>query len=369
MDQSKLLYLMNDFVIQEHVCNLRCNYCLNFENELKGTEPWVPLERIDLNLGSKGFVRAHQVLEICRQQAQAPILRISGGEILAIAGGIEFIEQVAPDWEKVQILTNATLLFGETLERLSRIPSLNLCCSVDGHTEELNALRTKHAAWARRIIDGLLGAVEVGIPVEVNTVLTRHNVEALYDFAKFLFALPKKADLRLLPFPVRGEVAKRLAVLPGQTGSLHKLLDSYEELAPILPPRAYLTRLLDFYEQGRRAFRCRIPLTYLQTFDDGIVASCTNCWAVSLGSLLEGDEALRQVGQANIHKIFLRPRPRISFCQGCFTPFDLVNLYFDDECSIDELSSMDIYSDSRVRERLELLKPALISDRPRAVWT
>src|ERR1041385_1380263 len=134
MASEKMYYLMNDFVVQEHVCNLRCTYCLNFENELKGTQPWVPLERINLEEGTKGFDRAKEVLEVCREKADAPILRISGGEILAIAGGVNFIEQVAPDWEKLQVLTNATLLFGETLERLSRVPSLNLCCSVDGHS-------------------------------------------------------------------------------------------------------------------------------------------------------------------------------------------------------------------------------------------
>src|SRR5688572_30444314 len=116
MAGPKLLYLMNDFVVQEHVCNLRCNYCLNFENELKGTKPWVPFESINLQKEGKGFTRAREVLDICRQRGDAPILRFSGGEILAIAGSTEFIERVAPDWEKVQILTNATLLSPQTVD-------------------------------------------------------------------------------------------------------------------------------------------------------------------------------------------------------------------------------------------------------------
>lgn len=369
MSDKQLLYLMNDFVVQEHFCNLRCHYCLNFENELKGGQPWIPVEDIDLKAGGKGFKRALQVLELCRLKADAPILRISGGEILAIAGGVRFIEQVGMDWEKIQILTNATLLYGETLERLARIPSLNLCCSVDGHTVELNALRTRHPKMARSIIDGLLGAIKAGIPVEVNTVLTGHNIEALYDFACYLATLPRTADLRLIPFPVRGQVAEGIAPSAQQFSSLYKLLDEYEQFKTLLPPRAYLERLCNFYEQSRRTFRCHVPLAFVQSFDDGVIASCSNCWAISLGNLLEDENVLHQIGEAKIHKLFLRPRPRVPFCQSCFTPFDIVNIYLDDECSLDDIASMNMFSSASVRDRLARLKAAWTSRPPRGVWS
>jgi MoaA/NifB/PqqE/SkfB family radical SAM enzyme len=367
---DRLLYLMNDFVVQEHLCNLRCVYCLNFENDLKGTEPWVPSERVDLRAQGAGFERALRVLENCRARGDAPILRVSGGEILALAGGLDFIERIATDWDRVQVLTNATLLRGETLERLARLPGLNLCCSVDGHTPELNAFRTEQPRWAQRILDGLLGAVHAGLPVEVYTVLTSHNIEALYEFACFLAELPRTADLRLLPFPVRGEIAQRLAPWPNQLSSLDRLLADHPRLAPVLPPRAYLERLTSFYKQGGRSFRCRVPLSFLQTFDDGVVASCSNCWAVQLGNLLEpGGDVLREVGKAKIHKLFLRPKPRVPFCRGCFTPFDLINVYFDGDCSLEELARLDLYSSSNVQRRLALLKAAWQESPPRAVWS
>lgn len=368
MSDKRLLYLMNDFVVQEHVCNLRCLYCLNFENELKGTQPWVPVEQIDLNTGGKGFTRALQVLELCRRKADAPILRISGGEILAIAGGVSFIEQTSANWEKVQILTNATLLGGETLERLSAISSINLCCSIDGHTPELNSLRTRNPRLAQSIIDGVLGAIKAGIPVEINTVLTGHNIEALYDFACYLADLPRTADLRLIPFPVRGKVADDVAPSAEQLTSLYKLLDDYGRFESILPPRAYLERLCNFYEHARRTFRCHVPLAFIQSFDDGVIASCSNCWAVSLGNLLEDENVFHQIGEAKIHKLFLRPRPRVPFCQSCFTPFDIVNVYLDDECSLDEIASMDLYSSSSVRDRLMRLRAAWEARPPKGLW-
>ena len=355
---TKLLYLMNDFVVQEHVCNLRCSYCLNFENEhLKEGLPWIPLERVDLQTGGYGWQRAREVLSRCRERGQAPILRFAGGEIMAIAGSLEFIEQEAVHWERVQVLTNATFLQRD-IERLRKIKSLNLCCSVDGHTPELNSERTPNVAWARRIIDGLRAAVEAGVPVEVYMVVTKHNVGAIYDFACWLHELPRTADLRLFPFPVRGKVAAELRARPDQYGALKGLLRDHGRFADILPPRAFLERLLEFCTTEVRRFRCRVPLSFLQTFDDGLVASCSNCWASPLGNLLEEDTVLDEVGKASIHRLFLRDPPRFPFCKTCFTPFDVVNTYLDGACTLDELAAMDLFSTPAIGARLELLRNA-----------
>jgi molybdenum cofactor biosynthesis enzyme MoaA len=365
---KRLAYLMNDFVVQEHVCNLRCSYCLNFENEnLKGGQPWVPIERINLKPDSRGWQRARQVLEVCRKKGDAPILRLAGGEIMAIPGGVDFVRSVAPHWHRVQVLTNATFLRRD-IDELAPIPNLNLCCSVDGHTAELNALRTPNVAWANRIIDGFRAAVEAGIPVEVYTVLTHHNTEALFDFVSWVADLPRRADVRILAFPVRGEVAKETAPRAHQLHSIEKLLDRYDEFAAVLPPRAYYERMLSFCRTGRRSFGCRVPLSFVQTFDDGVVASCSNCWASPLGNLLENDCVFEQVGVATIHKLFLRNPPRFPFCRTCFTPFDVVNVYADGACALAELAQMDLYSSAPVQRRLAELRAGWSGGQAQALW-
>lgn len=365
---KQLLYLMNDFVVQPHVCNLRCAYCLNFENEFLGTQPWAPEARIDFSPESEGFERATRVLERLRVLGDAPILRIAGGEILALAGGIDFIETAADTWHRVQVLTNATLLEGETLDRLAAIPRLNLCVSVDGHTAALNHLRTPNQRWADRIVGGLDNAVAAGIPVEVYTVLTDHNVEALYDFAIYLRGLTRRADVRFLPFPVRGKIARKHAPSRQQLGALGRLLEGYDALSEILPPRVYLERLMAFLVGGTRTFRCRVPLSHLQTFEDGGLASCSNCWTSPLGNLLEEDGALHRVGEARIHRLFLRDPPRLPFCKGCLTPFDVANVYFEGQCSLVALGEMDLFSTPPVRERLAILGDAWRGARATAVW-
>ncbi len=365
---DRLLYLMNDFVVQEHVCNLRCTYCLNFENEnLKDGEPWKPTERIDLKAETYGWRRARRMLDLCRQRGDAPILRLAGGEIMAIGGALDFLEEIAGEWERVQVLTNATFL-RKDIDRLARWPTLNLCCSVDGHTAELNALRTPRENWAERIVDGLLAAVEAGIPVEVYTVLTHHNTHAIHEFARYLLDLDRSADVRLLPFPVRGEVARTMAPKASQVEAVERLLDDYETLAEILPPRGYVERLVEICGSGVRRHRCRVPLSFLQTFDDGVVASCSNCWASPLGNLLEEDRVLEQVGEATIHKLFLRDPPRFPFCRGCFTPFDVVNVFLDGDCTLDEITAMDLYSSPAARRRLVELASAFEEGGKRPLW-
>jgi MoaA/NifB/PqqE/SkfB family radical SAM enzyme len=354
---GRLQYLMNDFVVQEHVCNLRCSYCLNFENEnLKPGKPWQPTERITLAPGGFGWERAHRVLERCRSLADAPILRLAGGEVMAIRGALDFIAEVAPLWDRVQILTNATFL-ARDIDRLARIPNLNLCCSLDGHTPELNAARTGNRAWAMRIIDGVRAAVGAGVPVEIYTVLSAVNAGALYEFAGWVHDLPRSADVRLLPFPVRGEAARAHLCQPTQVEPIRRLLRDHATFATVLPPPAYLDRLVQAASGTPRAWRCRVPLSFVQTFDDGVVAACSNCWASSLGNVLE-DDPFERVGRANIHKLFLRTPPRVAFCGGCFTPFDVVNVFMDGACSLEEMRRMDLYSSSAVQARLLALRAA-----------
>ena len=356
--RAELQYLMNDFVVQEQLCNLRCEYCLNFENELKGETPWQPTERVDLADGGAGLDRARRSLARCAEEGDAPLLRISGGEILALPGGVDFVAEAAESWHRVQVLTNGIGLHGETLETLSRIAGLNLCISIDGHTAESNHLRTSNARWAGRILDGLRAALDAGIPVEVYTVLTTANAGDLLSFARWLNDLPRSVDLRLLPFPVRGDAAERFAPGPEALESVESILENAQELRAILPPRAYLERLASFLRNGRRSNRCRGPLSFVQSFDDGTIASCSNCWAAPLGNILEDEGVFDVFGEAPIHRIFLRDPPRFPFCRGCFTPFDVVNVWIDGDCTDEELFGMDLYSSAPAQERMRLLAAA-----------
>lgn len=355
-------YLLNDFVIQEQVCNLRCVYCLNFENELKGVEPWTVTGRPTLASGGAGFAQAKAVLENALRHGDAPILKLSGGEIFSLPGAMDFIAWASGMWSRVQILTNATLFTEQRLARLKALGNVNLCLSLDGSTAEANALRTPAPRLAKRIIDGVAAAVAAGIPSEIYTVVTAHNYRHMDELVQWLAALPRHADLRFIPFPIRGEAARKYAAPADAADAFQDFALRHADLTDVLLPAAYYDMLAAYYDAGRRTRRCRIPLTHLQSFDDGVIAACPNCWISTVGHLTEDADPFAQIGRAKIHKLFLKDTPRVPFCRTCITPFDLVNLYFDGAVSEEEMRGIDLFSTPAVIERLRLLKRSAGTD-------
>ena len=76
---GRLQYLMNDFVVQEHVCNLRCTYCLNFENEnLKPGKPFC-------EVADPHQVEAHMILD----QSDIDLVRLDRRAWIKIYGDSE----------------------------------------------------------------------------------------------------------------------------------------------------------------------------------------------------------------------------------------------------------------------------------------
>ncbi|HWA88593.1 MAG TPA: radical SAM protein [Rhizomicrobium sp.] len=351
-----LRYLLNDFVIQEQVCNLRCVYCLNFENELKGVVPWTAQERPDLSNGGAGFVQAKAMLENAAQYGDAPILKLSGGEIFSLPGAMDFIEWASERWDRVQILTNATLFNEPRIARLKRLGNVNLCLSLDGSTPEANALRTPAPRLAMRIIDGVRAVVQAGIPCEIYTVVTGHNYRHMDELVAWLAGLARGADLRFVPFPIRGEAARKFAAPADAAAVFQGFAERNTAMAEVLLPAVYYDILGAYYDAGRRTRRCRIPLTHLQSFDDGVIAACPNCWSSAIGNLAKEGDPFAEIGRAKIQRLFLKDTPRVPFCRNCITPFDIVNLYFDGEVSDAEMQAIDLFRTPAVMNRLRVLK-------------
>jgi MoaA/NifB/PqqE/SkfB family radical SAM enzyme len=156
------------------------------------------------------------------------------------------------------------------------------------------------------------------------------------------------------PFPVRGPGKERFYPKPEQIWHLERVLEKYDYYSPILPPRAYLLRLIRFMREGQRAFRCHLPRFAFTAFDDGLVTPCPNIWFNSLGNVLKENlaEVVKKIGQEAFYSILLAERPRIDACKGCFTPWDMLSMYVDGEITLDELCKGPMYSAPQSRERI-----------------
>jgi sulfatase maturation enzyme AslB (radical SAM superfamily) len=350
-DQGRLRFLLNDMVIEEQLCQMRCSYCLTEEYNLLMN---VPDARLRLTTDRRQDW--HAVLDAYHQHVESPILRLSGGEFFWLKGSTEFVAECGRRYETIQVITNGVFLTEQRLTALAAIGNCQLNISLDGHTLELNRHRlpARQARLHDVIMRNLDAAVQAGLRIEIQSVLTDANVHGQVAFAEFL---RERYDGRVMlyPFPVRGETAKRMGPPPGP--HLDPLVDRYDEFAGVLPPRAYIEHIVEQLRAGVRTLPCYITATMVQTFGQGDVSACPHAWVKPMGNLTTRTELiLEEYGKHQHYDLFMQERPRFSFCKTCATPSDVVNLYFLGRVSEDEIGRTALYSGPRSRARLRELK-------------
>lgn len=294
-----------------------------------------------------------------REVFDIPILKVSGyGEFLLLPGGAKLLKQLSGLYERIQIITNATRLNENIVSRLADIPGLHVCVSLDGHTPELNYCRTADPGIIGRILRNIAILRNYKIPVEVNAVLTRHNTDRFFDFIKYLS--DRYDRLTCYPFPVRGR--EELSALgPEASEKIVPLLDKHGSVSNVLPPKAYLRRLVSFIYAGKRESKCYVGYGNLGIDPDGDIVVCACSLLRSVGNVLEEDPRLaleRRASHPLFHKFLFEP---LSFpaCSRCFTHYEIINLYLDGNLSSKEMSGVDLFGGERARRRLQELKSRL----------
>ncbi|MGA8116455.1 MAG: radical SAM protein [Actinocatenispora sp.] len=350
-EQGRLPFLMNDMVIEEQLCQMRCAYCLTEEYNLLMN---VPDARLRLTTDRRADW--HAVLDAYHESVDAPVLRLSGGEFFWLKGSTEFVAECSDRYETVQVITNAVFLNPERLATLAALGNVQLNISLDGHTRELNRHRfpPRQAKLFDVIMRNLDATVDAGIRVDIQSVLSDANYDGQLEFAEFL---KERYDGRvtLFFFPVRGETAQRMGPPAGE--HLMPLVERYDEFSGVLPPRAYVEHLATQLTTNRRTLPCYVTATMTQLFGQGEVSACPHAWVKPMGNIV-GDRTLLldQYGAHQHYDLFMHDRPRFSFCKDCATPSDLVNLYFLGRIDDAEMAGTNLYRGDRTMARLRQLK-------------
>jgi MoaA/NifB/PqqE/SkfB family radical SAM enzyme len=359
--------LGNDLVINEDSCNLSCEYCLTGQSNLKDDHRlqliFQPPKRDAYVPGSELAARIDRVADRLRSRFSLPLLKVTGGEIFLVKGIMEFLEQEAAKHEVLVVQTNAVLVKPEYLERFRSWGNVVMQVSLDSHLPFGNSYRVASEALHHKVVAAVSAILASGLPTEIYGVLNDRSVTELASYAAWL--AESEPTPVFFPFPVRGPGSDAFKIRPDQVNLVEDFVSRYDEFAAILPPRAYFARLLSFYHEGKRTFRCHLPRLVISTFSDGIVTACPNIWFSSMGNVLDDDSGsgpLDQVGETGLYKALLAPRPRLKACHGCFTPWDTLSMYFDDEITLDELCSAPTYSPMLIRSLLEQMKLDYVSD-------
>jgi len=355
-------FLYHDLIVKGNECNLKCSYCTSTEtaNDYEPGEATLPV------MGTAGpatrFLidsdRALAVVDAFLARSNAPLLKVSGGEIFLYRNAPDLIEALSQRYAYVQVLTNGTTVSPALIDRLARLGNVGINLSLDGHTPEMNSSRWRSDVVSRRVLGALEALLDGLGEVEITTVVTDINAPGYESFLDFLEDLPGRPIS--FPIPVRGITAPALFRDEARRAFAERFPALQERHARLLPPAAYGRRLARFLGQdgGVREDRCHIVHLTVQMFDTGAVTPCPVGWTVSLGNIWEdgADEVFAQVGTHKMYDLMTRPRPRVPVCRSCFSLTDVINLYLDGEVSPEEMARLPMYRPEPVQSRLRDLR-------------
>lgn len=356
--ESPISLLGNDLVVNEDSCNLSCHYCLTgqsnmkaeHENQLIFESPSFDEYASDSPLAG----RLNMIVDRVNKKLQPPLIKLTGGEIFLVKGFMDFIEQMSVLHESVIVQTNAIPLTDDKIERLALLDNITIQISMDSSNIDGNWYRGDSPALHNKLLNRIESAIQSGLPVEIYGVLNDKSAPYLKEFvqwcAEFKINIPQ-----LFPFPVRGPDSEKFQVRPDQYHYIEELQELVKDYPEVLPPQAYIDRLISFYKDGERTWQCHLPRLVLSTFDDGVSTPCPNIWFHNMGNLLEDqwESALEKVNRTEFYQLLLAERPRLDACKGCFTPWDTLSLYFDDHISLDELCRAPSYGVASIRQFLK----------------
>ncbi|MBI2852400.1 MAG: radical SAM protein [Chloroflexi bacterium] len=199
-------------------CNLFCAHCrgssegIQYDGELSTQECFKVID---------------EILEIGK-----PILILSGGEPLFRNDVYEIGHYAASKGLRVVMGSNGTLINPEVATKLKEIPLSRVAISLDFPTPELqDKFRGQSGAFANAL-EGIANARKAGIEIQVNSTITKMNVEYLDD----LLTLAQKAGaIAFHPFLLvptgRGKRLELVELSPQQyEETLNWIFDRVQEL-------------------------------------------------------------------------------------------------------------------------------------------
>lgn len=366
---NKTIY--QDQRIAEEFCDFKCDYCEGFYptdyclnkdmyGNLKVADEWY--DKINLlPIQAKNYFKnsrtmedfynlALNVIEKSRNILYADILKISGGEITTNKKLLDFVRKIHKRYSYIQILTNGFNLTEKEIKEYKKMRNITFQISIDGVTKESNYAKSHSEKVTEKVIKNIEFMSEVDIGVEINCVLTKYNTD------KFLGFLEKFKDCNnfiIIPRPVRGEPKETLNFSIKQIIDFEKvLIENYERYAKILPPKAYINRLIWIMKQDKRDTGCYIPF-FVQSIDGyGNLEECP------IGLITEKTNNIFELHKKD--NIKCKCFKENNLCKNCTNQYEMFNLYVEGIITKEELRKMPSLNSDEIIKNIDEIKVEII---------
>lgn len=339
-----------DLTVRQDLCNLRCTYCgltkeavpkMTKQNSIVGLlHPDGTLSNTESS--QKIFARAESQIKLAGDRFNVLFIKVSGGELTALPGWLQFLEKIVHQYAHVQILTNGTLLTKEICLRLASFRNLSVQISLDGIDRSSNRFRGLNSSKIEHLKTMIICLVENGVKVELMCVLTYINILSFVEYCTWAnsIASNEPGKIVILPKPVNG--IKRSKYFP-RDSYIDAIKDSWVKLPlAVLPPQSYILRLFDMLSKGERQWPCYVPFFVLGLSDDG--ANVCTC-SPDLG-IMDLDSEI------NFESICFNPSTASLLCRDCMSYYDLLNLVVEGKISMNELKMTPSFEPSFIRNKI-----------------
>ncbi len=334
-------YLLNKypcFLIDYGVhggCNLSCSYCRSN-----------PTLCIDNHYKSSDIVNKYmQGLTNVTKYVTAVMFKTSGwGEITTLPNfNLLFHHAKDLGYKVLQLITNGTSVFNTALlEKLQKLGYFSLQMSIDGVNDSQNWYRFHgNHKLLERFCANLHLVLRMGIPVEINTVLTDINTASIQPFLDTFSEIHEKYQTPIICVPRGIKVKPHLntqKLVPNirMINELEKIIiGSYKTYDSILPPEIYLRMLIDFLRTGHRNWICYDSLVRTNIGSSGEIVIHTTSGKKYLGSIFEADQNNCFAERSRLHCMTGEPDYQLKMNQ-----FDIHFLFLGGKISLDEMSKI-----------------------------
>ena len=339
-------------------CNLHCSYCRK-----------VPIRSANPSLARNSIDRYIRGLERTALHVDAVLFKTSGwGEVTLVHDYLELFRAARRlGYQENQLITNGTNVRKEQLVSLQNLGHFSLQVSLDGVglAENVHRFPPLEAACLVRVWETVETALSMGIPVELNSVLTETSTSRIQSLLERLLALRERYLTQVVCLPRRVRVKSTLGNrlhLPSYRAAeeFEKVVcESYDKYEPVLPPLAYLEGVVSHLRDGYRSWTAYDTLTRVNIGAAGQVVLHTKDGNVDLGSVFDDDK-----GEA----AFLRRENMHSALgdanyQDKLTQFDIHSLFIGGQITIEEIARLPSCSSQLAQARLQRLRRAVADAR------